>query len=446
MQEVELTTEKMAFEGRAIARQNRFVIFVEGALPGEKVLAEITQRKRNHAFARVKQVLSPSPQRQAPPCPVFGECGGCSFQQVAYPAQLQMKRDVLVESLYGIPGVPEDVREIVGTDSPFYFRNKMVFAFGVSNGELVLGLHRRREWHSVILTDVCLLQSPESDEIIRRTLEFSRKNSLAPFDDVKNQGMLRHLVIREGKNTRQRMVQLHAAEPHPALEQFPAALEGLCDTVIASYHRTVPEDAPPEHTHVLKGKGFIQERLNNFLFEIGPSTFFQTNTQQAEKLFRILASWAGEVRPKNAVDLYAGTGPIAIHLSAAAEKVVGIESHADSVDMARRNLALNGLRNVEMVCAEVEKTGIRVFPQPTDLIVVDPPRAGLHRKAVEILLNVGAPNLFYVSCNPATLARDLKLLGEGGYRVETIQPIDMFPHTFHIEAVVWLRKAGSKAS
>ncbi|MFH0954075.1 MAG: 23S rRNA (uracil(1939)-C(5))-methyltransferase RlmD [Verrucomicrobiota bacterium] len=438
MQEIELTTEKMAFEGRAIARQNRFVIFVEGALPGEKVLAEVTQRKRNHAFARVTRVLEAAPYREQPPCAAYGECGGCSFQQASYSAQLQIKRDVLLESLYGVPGVPELVLEIIGADSPFRFRNKMVFAFGTSEGQTVLGLHRRREWHSVILTDMCMLQSKESNEIIKRTLAFVKAYSLPVFDDVKNEGLLRNLVIREGKNTGQRMVHLHAAGPHPAFEQLPVALDGLCDTFVVSYHRNVPEDAPPEHTHVLKGKGFIEERLNDFTFEIGPSTFFQTNTKQAEKLFRVLADWAGKVRPKNAVDLYAGTGPIAIHLGAVAEKVVGIESNADSVKMAQRNIERNQIKNVEMMCVEVEKAGIRAFPTPTDLIVVDPPRAGLHKKAVELLLCVGAPNLFYVSCNPATLARDLKLLVAGGYGVDAIQPLDMFPHTFHIEAIVRL--------
>lgn len=439
-QELELTTEKMAFEGRAIARQDRFVIFVEGALPGERILAEVTQRKRHHAFARLKQVLEPAPYREQPPCPVFGECGGCTFQQASYPAQLQIKREVLLESLYGVPGVPEGVREVLGAFPPFRFRNKMVFAFGMQDGQPVLGLHRRGQWHSIVLTDMCLLQSKESNEIIKRTLAFVKAYSLPVFDDVRNEGLLRHLVIREGKNTGQRMVHLHAAEPHPAFEQLPVALDGLFDTFVVSTHRNVPEAAPAEHTRILKGKGLIEEKLNGFLFEIGPTTFFQTNTRQAEKLFQVLAGWAAEIRPKNAVDLYAGTGPIAIHLSAAAEKVIGIESNPDSVKMARRNVELNSLKNVEMICAEVQKTGFRSFPQPTDLVVVDPPRAGLHKKAVELLLAVTAPNLFYVSCNPATLARDLKLLTEGGYAVEAIQPIDMFPHTFHVEAVARLHR------
>jgi 23S rRNA (uracil1939-C5)-methyltransferase len=438
-QELELITEKMAFEGRAIARPNRFVIFVDGALPGEKVRAEITQRKRHHAFARVLEVLEPSPHRVTAPCPVFGECGGCSFQQMVYPAQLAMKRDVLIESLYGVPGVPDNVCEAIGADSPFYFRNKMVFAFGSLNNELVLGLHRKGQWHSVVPADACLLQSKESNEIIRRVLAFMKERGIAVFNDEKNTGLIRHLVIREGKHTNERMVHLHATAWHAAFESLPGLLGELCDTFLVSTHRNVPEAAPAEQTFVLKGSGQISDKLNDFQFEIGPSTFFQTNTIQAEKLFRVVAAWAEEAKPKNAVDLYAGTGPIGMFLSAVAEKVVCIESHPDSVAMARSNIELNGLKNVEIICAEAEKAGPNVFPKPTDLVVIDPPRPGLHKKAMQLLFSLSAPNLIYVSCNPATLARDLKLLAEGSYAVEAIQPVDMFPHTFHIEAVAKLK-------
>lgn len=437
--ELELITEKMAAEGVAIARQNRFVIFVDGALPGEKIRAEITQRKRNHAFARVLEVLEPSPHRVTAPCPVFGQCGGCSFQHMDYPAQIAMKRDVLIESLYGVPGVPGIVRESITADSPFYFRNKMVFAFGIQNGETVLGLHRKGQWHSVVPAETCMIQSKESNEILRRVLAFVKEHGIAVFDDEKNEGFLRHLVVREGKHTGERMIHLHAVQPHPAFDQLPGVVDDLCSTFLASYHRNVPEAAPADKTIVLKGSGQISDRLNQFQFEIGPSTFFQTNTLQAEKLFSVIRAWAAETKPKNAVDLYAGTGPIGMFLSAVAEKVVCIEARADSVAMAQRNIEFNGLKNIDILCVEAEKAGPDVFPKPTDLIVVDPPRPGLHKRAMQLLFSVNAPNLIYVSCNPATLARDLKLLVEGGYAVEAIQPVDMFPHTFHIEAVVKLK-------
>ena len=440
LQELELTTEKMAAEGWAIARHNRFVIFVEGALPGEKVIATMTRRKRKHAFARVTQVVEPSPHRITPPCPMFGVCGGCSFQQMDYPAQVAMKRDVLLESLYGVPGAAENLADIIGADSPFYFRNKMGFAFGIHDGLPVLGLHRRGDWRSVVPAEACLLQSKTSNEIVQRALDLVRQNNISIYNDRDHTGCARHVVVREGKQTGERMVHLHAGEPHPAFDDLPRLLDNLATTVLVSIHHGAPENAPAESTRVLSGPGLIREQLNGFTFEIGPATFFQTNTLQAEKLFAKIMEWVGAAKVKNAVDLYAGTGPIAIHLGAVATNVLGIESNADSVRMAERNISLNNLSNVKMVCTEVEAATLAAFPAGTELVVVDPPRPGLHARAINTLLAVAAPTLIYVSCNPATLARDLKLLIHGGYRLEAVQPFDLFPHTFHIETVALLRR------
>ena len=440
MAQMELTTEKMAFEGRAIARQGRFVIFVEGALPGERVLAEMTRRKRRHAFARVLEVLDPSPHRVEAPCPVFDECGGCAFQQMDYAAQTEMKQGVLVESLHGVPGVAEALQPMLPSESTFHFRNKMVFAFGLRDGQPLLGLHRRGDWRTVVSADTCMLESPEAAEIVRTTNAFVRERSIPIWDDTAKTGLLRHLVVREAKRMNQRMLHLHTATESPVVQDFVPLLDRYCDTLLASAHLNVPEAAPPESTRVLKGSGFIREQLNGFSFEIGPSTFFQTNTVQAERMFSMLMDWIRDVHPVNAVDLYAGTGPIAVHLSSVAERVFAIESNPESVAMAQRNFELNNLQNITILCAEVEKAGSGVFPAPCDLLVVDPPRPGLHKKAVDMLLAIAPKTLVYISCNPATLARDLKLLCDGGYAIERIQPVDLFPHTFHIEAMVLLRK------
>ncbi|OQA26009.1 MAG: 23S rRNA (uracil-C(5))-methyltransferase RlmCD [Verrucomicrobia bacterium ADurb.Bin345] len=440
MTQQELTTEKMAFEGRAIARQGRFVIFVEGALPGERVLAELTRRKRRHAFARTVEVLDASPHRVPAPCPVFDECGGCAFQQMNYAAQIEMKQSVLVESLHGVPGIGEALQPLLPSESIFHFRNKMVFAFGMREGQPVLGLHRRGDWQTIVPSDTCILESPEAAAIVRDTIAFVRQRGIPVWDDHTRSGLLRHLVVREAKRTGQRMLHLHVAAEDPAIQDFVPILEGRCDTLLVSAHLSVPEAAPTECTRILKGSGFIREQLNGFSFEIGPSTFFQTNTLQAERMFSILIEWIRDMNPAAAVDLYAGTGPIAIHLSAVAKQVFAIESNPESVAMARRNFELNGLRNITVLCAEVEKTGAAAFPSPCDLLVVDPPRPGLHKKAVDVLLAVAPKTLVYISCNPATLARDLKLLCDGGYGIERVQPVDLFPHAFHIETMVLLRK------
>jgi len=357
-----------------------------------------------------------------------------------YSAQVSMKREVLLESLHGVPGAAENTAPVITADSPFYFRNKMGYAFGLQDGFPVLGLHRRGDWRSVVPAEACLLQSKASNEILTRTLDFVRQNNIPVYDDRNDTGCVRHLVIREGKHTGERMVHLHAVEPHPAFEDLPRLLDNLATTVLVSIHRNVPEDAPAESTRVLSGPGLIREHLNGFVFEIGPATFFQTNTLQAEKLFAKIMEWVGDAKVQNAVDLYAGTGPIAIHLGRVAARVFGIESNADSVRMAERNIALNNLANVKMTCAEVEATNLSAFPAGTELVVVDPPRPGLHKRAIDTLLAVAAPTLIYVSCNPATLARDLKLLIDGGYHLVAVQPVDLFPHTFHIETLALLRR------
>ncbi|HBA85227.1 MAG TPA: 23S rRNA (uracil(1939)-C(5))-methyltransferase RlmD [Verrucomicrobia bacterium] len=440
MKEVELVTEKMVFEGKALARMDRFVVFVEGALPGERVRAVITTKKRQFAAARVVEILEPSPHRKESDCPLFGECGGCTFRHCDYAAQLQFKQEVFTESMHGVQGVPERVQPILGMEPPAFYRNKMIFTFGQQEGVPVIGLHRRNNFYHIVHTDNCLLQSPESADIVRRTLEFVKSRQIPVFDERTKTGLLRTLMIREGKHTRQRLVQINATDYPAGIEQLTDIYGDLCDTLIVGLDRRVSGPPRPVELKILKGRGMIEEKLNGLTFEIRSETFFQTNTIQAERLFQELMKQVGTLRPKLALDLYSGVGPIAMHLSPVAEQVVGVESVDESVKAAEQNVARNGLQNVKMICAAVEKAGPDVLPSGADLVVVDPPRPGLHEKAVQKIVALAAENLIYISCNPATLARDLKLFTSSGYEVMHIQPIDMFPHTFHIEALTVLKK------
>lgn len=440
-QTLELRTEKMAFEGRAIARWGRFVIFIEGALPGELVSVQITARKRRYAHAKLLRVLEASPHRISPPCSVFSACGGCAFQNMEYAAQIEMKTAVLIESLHGVPYPADAMLPMLPCEQHFYFRNKMVFAFGVQDGQLVLGLHARGNWQKVVDATGCLLESPDAASIVSDTLQFARGRNIPAWDDIARTGVLRHLVIREGKHTGERLIHLHVGIWSDVLSELAHLLKTRCTTFLISVHTNVPEAAPPETTRTLIGNGVIHERLNELTFEIGPTTFFQTNTLQAERMFQLLQQWVERIRPQHAVDLYAGTGPIAAHLSRVAKYVVAIESNPASVAAARRNFALNSLDNVEVICGEVERCAAEHLPESCELVVVDPPRPGLHTKAIDLLLHRRIPALVYISCNPATLARDLKRLTAGGYRIERIQPVDLFPHAFHIETLVLLRRA-----
>jgi 23S rRNA (uracil1939-C5)-methyltransferase len=438
--ELEVTIEKTVFEGRALARHGRYVIFVDGALPGERVRIALTGRKRRYAFARVLEVLETSPHRCTPGCDVFGTCGGCSLLNMDYATQLAQKRGFLLEALHAWPDVVAKVDAVLGMEEPYFFRNKMVYSFGGTAEAPVLGMHRRGDFYAVVSAAACRLQSLQAQEIIRRLLEFARSHGLPLFDERKKVGLLRDLTVREGKRTHQRMVMLTATAPHPAFAELPAVLGALATTVLLATSPTMHNAARLEKVETLAGSGLIEEQLNSLTFEIGPTTFFQTNTLQAEKMFALLAQWADEIQPRVTLDLYAGTGPIAFHLARAGRRVIAVETHPASVEAARRNQGRNRLPEIEWLAADVEKAPEAVFASTPDLVVVDPPRTGLHPKAAEKIVAAGAPHLFYVSCNPATLARDLPLFLAAGYAVEQLQPVDMFPHSYHVEALVRLRK------
>ena len=441
MNKLDLYVEKMAAEGKALARHGRFVVFIEGALPGERVRVDIYRKKKNYAFARVVELLEPAPVRLESPCSVFGQCGGCVFLNCEYRAQINLKQDVLRENLYGLVSDQSIIKPIMACESPFYYRNKMVYSFGMDDGQPQLGMHRRGSFHEVADASGCLLQSEESHIIVQRVVEFVRDRHIPIFDELSKEGALRSLMIREGKNTNQRMIQLITTVMHDELKNMLTPINELCNTFVISLDRHVCGPPRPEEHHLIKGSGYIEERMNNLRFNIGTDTFFQTNTRQAERMFAVLMSWMVEQRIGMAVDLYAGTGPIAMHMAQHADHVIAIESNEASVIMAERNIADNRLTNIEMQCAAIEKAPDNYFPEQADLLVVDPPRAGLHKKALSTILKMAPNHLFYVSCNPATLARDVKKFIDGGYGIDCIQPVDMFPHTFHLETLVRMRRA-----
>jgi 23S rRNA (uracil1939-C5)-methyltransferase len=439
-EELEVTIEKTVFEGRALARHGRYVIFVDGALPGERVRVAITGRKRRYAFARVLEVLETSASRCAPGCGVFGTCGGCSLLNMDYAMQLAQKRGFLLEALHAWPDVVARIADVLGMDDPYFFRNKMVYSFGGPVDAPVLGMHRRGDFYSCVTAAECRLQSPQAQEVVRRLAEFGRTRGLPVFDERRKVGLLRDLTVREGKRTGQRMVMLTATAPHPAFAELPAVLGELATTVLLGISPTLHNAARLERIEILSGSGIIEEQLNGLTFEIGPTTFFQTNTLQAERMFALLARWADEVQPSVALDLYAGTGPIAFHLARAGRRGLARGNHPASVEAARRNQQRNNLPGIEWLAADVEKAPEAVFASKPDLIVLDPPRTGLLPKAAEKIVAAGAPHIFYVSCNPATLARDLPLFLNAGYGVTRLQPVDMFPHSYHVEALVQLRR------
>jgi 23S rRNA (uracil1939-C5)-methyltransferase len=435
----------MAFGGQVVARLNRFVVFVDDALPGETVRVRVYKKKKDFAFARAVEVLEPSPDRVPPTCAWLGDCGGCTFRHCGYAAQLRIKRDVLVEALHGVPGAQERVEDVVPSPETDDYRNKMVYTFGRSlEGELRLGLHRRGSFMHILPAGDCLLQSSASREIVRRTVDLANRLGIPAFHEIKKTPGLRTLMVREARRTGQRMVELLATADYPGLaEAFSDAMSGLADTVYVSRDDNIMGSPTASERRLVRGPGHLVEQLNGLSFRIGPDTFFQSNTAQAEALFRAVREEASrDGAPAVALDLFTGTGPIALHLAAVASRVYGVENWAPSVAAARQNRELNGISNAEFLVADVNKAAPPGLPPRADLVVVDPPRPGLSQAAVDWILGRDPDTILYVSCNPSTLARDLKWFAEKapGYAIQTVRPFDLFPHTFHVETLVRLRR------
>jgi 23S rRNA (uracil1939-C5)-methyltransferase len=457
-----LEVEKAAFEGKAIARVDGFVVFVEGAVPGDIVEAEVFRKKKQFAEARLVRVIEASPWRVAPECSHFGVCGGCSWQHMSYERQCAWKREHVADAFVRIGGVTDAVvRPTVPVDEPFWYRNKMEYSFGEMrwllpdelgvvqrDAELfAVGLHVPKRYDRILDIDACYLQSPESNAILRATREFFLARAIPAYSTRTHTGELRHLVIREGKRTGERMVFLLTSSERTDLFRDYAQLlrDGRfgVTTFVQGVSSHKSSAAIADHLIVHFGEGIIHERLGENAFRISPSSFFQTNTLQAERLYAAVADAAG-LRSDDVVwDLYCGTGSIALHIARQVRHVVGVELNPAAIADAKKNAEDNKIHNTEFHCADIVRflapECSADVPSP-DVIIVDPPRAGLHGNVVKALGQSKVERLVYVSCNPSTSARDCALLREYGYTVEEALPVDMFPHTWHIECVITLRR------
>jgi len=445
---VELEISDLAYGGTSVAKVDGLVVLVRGGIPGDIVKALVTKKKTNYAEAKVLQVIKESQLRTKPVCSHFGLCGGCTWQDLKYEEQLKFKTKQVKESLKHIAGLSDPpVQDALACEEIFYYRNKMEYAFlPHPDKKLILGLHPRGRFDLVFDLKECFLQSKTSNEILDVVRQFAKAKNLTAYENKNQSGLLRFLVIKEGKNTNMTMVNLvtytgdfsHQEEFCNALfSNFPSI-----KSIVRNINSRLAQIAIGEEEELLGGERTIIETLGQFRFEISSNSFFQTNSKQAENLYQIVLSMAELQGDEEVLDLYCGNGTISIFLSQVAKKVIGVESVKESVENARRNAELNGISNCEFICGEARKvlknfeSEKKTFP----MVVIDPPRAGLHPHVIKSLLNLKPSKIVYVSCNPTTLARDLKTLCEREYRIDQVQPVDMFPHTFHIESVVKLLK------
>lgn len=470
--EITLSVERFGAEGKSVARVDGFVVFIPGGIPGDTVKARITRVSKNFADAQVLEVLVPSTLRTAPRCAYYGTCGGCSWQHLSYAGQCEFKRQQVADALERIGGFTgTTVLPTLGAENEYYYRNKMEFSFGVrwltaeEMGRLkaqehpstpaeqfALGLHIPRRFDRVLDLRECHLQSPESAAIVNAVREFAVARELTIYSTFTHTGYLRNLVIRETRHTGQRMVNIVTSEERPALmnefcamllDRFPSIT-----TVVNNITERKSQVAMGDREIVLHGPGWITERIGSRSYRVSANSFFQTNTLQAERLYDAVRRYAALTPQETVFDLYSGTGTIALHVADDAGQVIGIEAVASAVEDARRNAATHGVTNCRFLLGDLKdrvldramEAELQVKP---DVVICDPPRAGMHPGVVASIRALAPARIVYVSCNPATQARDLKLLcDEGLYDLRESQPVDMFPHTNHVESVAYLTLHG----
>ncbi len=453
-QSLTVTIDRLVYGGEGIASDVGFKIFVPDTAPGDQALVQIRRVKSSYAEGVVKEIVKPSPLRITPRCKHFSVCGGCKWQFLAYEEQLKVKEDQVRDSVERLGGLNGDlVLPIVGNDSPWLYRNKMEFSFGLGkNGETQLGFYPPGFHFEVFDLEECFLQSEWSTEVVQKVRAFAIEHKIPVYNSHNHEGLLKTLTVREGKNTGERMIVLTTSTG--LFEDKDAFIELFAEdkSVTSLYWNSVyqiPGQPTWTEQNLLAGKESLTEVLvlengDRLEFDILPQAFFQTNTLQAQKLYSLALEAAGLTGQEIVYDLYCGTGTIGLFCAHKAKQVLGIEINESAVESAQSNALKNDIKNIRFYLGSVEQrlnelANLGEDSRP-DIVIVDPPRAGLGEKVVNDCVAFGAAKIVYVSCNPTTMARDLKQFAELGYTTKSVQPVDMFPQTHHIECVCLLTK------
>lgn len=452
-QEFVVTIEDMNEDGAGVGRLNGYIWFIKDAVIGDVVRARAMKMKKNYGFARLMEVLEPSPARVEPSCPVARQCGGCQIQAMSYEEQLRFKERKILNNLTRIGGFEEGklhMLPIIGMENPWRYRNKAQFPFGRNkNQEVIAGFYAGGS-HMIVENQDCLLGVEENKDILDIIKEFMRETGAEPYDEISHKGMVRHALIRKGFKTGEIMVCLVInGRKLPKVEKLVEALCRMDGMTSISYSVNM------ENTNVIMGKevvnlygpGYITDYIGDVKYQISPLSFYQVNPVQTEKLYGTALEFARLSGNETVWDLYCGIGTISLFLAQKAKIVYGVEIVPEAIEDARRNAEINGIKNVEFFVGKAEevlpeqfeKTGIHA-----DVIVVDPPRKGCDKVCLDTILKMRPEKVVYVSCDSATLARDLRYLVDGGYEVEMGRGCDMFAGTVHVESVIMMRNCGLK--
>ena len=437
--ELELVVESLAYGGRGVARSGGYVLFVQGAIPGDRVRARVFKRKRSYAEARVSELLEPAPDRIEP----RAMHPGAPWQVLPYERQLEEKQGQVVDALERIGGFERaPVEQIVPAVEQWRYRNKLEYSFGGDpDGRLVLGFHPPGSWREVVDVEEDVLASRAIDDLRRRVAAWCAEEGLSPYDRDTHAGFLRNLVVREGRGTGQLQARLVTSPGDFRAAHFAETADA--DSVIWSRTANVAEVTRDAESQILAGDESIEERIGSLRFRISPDAFFQTNTDMAERLYAVARDFAGLTGAERVFDLFCGIGTIGLTLAADAREVWGVEIVEGAVADAIANAELNGIDNARFFAGDIRTAARPLVEQAgePDVVVVDPPRAGLSQKIVRRIVETGAKRIVYVSCNPTTLAPNARQLVDAGWTLRRVQPVDMFPQTPHIECVALLERA-----
>jgi len=446
---ITLEIAKTTYGGRGLGRIDDFVVFVEGVVPGDVISAKVVKKKTNYAEAEVIEILKPSIDRIEPLCPIFGNCGGCTWQNLSYEVQIKHKEEISFTSLEHIGKItPFSSYPIIPSPQIWRYRNKMDFTFGTDNeSKITLGLHKKGSFSDIIDVEKCLICPESFETILEGTKSFCRKNNFTSYNPQTHIGQMRHLIIREGRNTGDLIVVLLTASKdienienlYCELKNSLPNLRGFIWGLNASR-----ADAPNIDEIIYQGgEDYFFERIGELTFQISAFSFFQTNTTGTEKLYQIIKDYFELEGNEIIFDAYCGSGTIGLFTAQKEQTVYGIDIICSSIWDARKNAKMNGFKNTTFLVGDMKQT-ISLMLQGSkrriNRIIVDPPRCGMEKKSLRQIIDIDAPIIVYVSCNPTTLARDIEVITQAGYTLAKAQPLDMFPHTYHIEMVVQFKK------
>ncbi|TLS36037.1 23S rRNA (uracil(1939)-C(5))-methyltransferase RlmD [Pseudalkalibacillus caeni] len=438
---VEVEFVDLSHEGAGVARVEGYTLFVPYGIPGEKAKVKVLKTKKGFGFGKLLEVLDESEHRITPPCPIYDKCGGCQLQHLTYERQLVYKRKLVQDVLERIGHLKDvTVHPTLGMDDPWRYRNKAQVPIGEREGGLIAGFYQKGS-HEIIDMDECLIQEEANDTVVQQVKKIALKYGIRAYDERSHRGTLRHVVAKYGRQTKDVMVVLVTKQKD--LPNRKNIIKEISETVPGV--KSIVQNINPKRTNVifgnetrvLWGTPYIYDTIGDVKFAISARSFYQVNPEQTKVLYDKALAYAGLNGEETVIDAYCGIGTISLFLAQMAKKVYGVEIVPEAIEDAKRNAELNEMTNVDFEVGEAEKVIPAWYDKgiKADVMVVDPPRKGCDEALLQTIIDMKPKRVVYVSCNPATLARDLKVLEEGGFMTKEVQPVDMFPHTTHCEAV-----------